>query len=524
MNKYIKISNEATLPPLRHPWKRCITVGRAYELLRADLQAHVRSLQMLFDYEYIRFHASFHDDVKVVDRLPDGAIVYRWTQLDHIYDFLVETGFKPIVEINPMPKALASGKQTMFWYGKNITPPKDYAEWEKFLLAYITHTVERYGIDVVREWRFEVWNEPDLRNQFWSGTKEDYFKLYTSCARVLKDFDTQLQVGGPASAGTEWVVDLADYAKDNNVPCDFLSYHNYPQNEATAYDSLEKSPHQRGMFFIDRLSATKAKLIEAGFGDLPIYITEWNSQAHDADGATKWSGNENVNNLFAGACVCHIATGCDELVDVLGWWVASDVFEEGGPQVEPYGSRYQYYGLLTIDGVPKSSFHGFEFLSQLKGARYQVEVPEGIPGTCGLVCTDEKSLTRCLIWNARFPDQDQEDWTGVLSIPVASLYRKSEAVRCTTAKVMAGQGSAYEFWKEMGEPASLTRREQAALKARSVPLYESGMKAIKSGFCEIDYDLKPNEFMLIEIGGEAAASDATPSDAMQTKLNQQLQT
>ncbi|MGC9452748.1 MAG: GH39 family glycosyl hydrolase [Oceanipulchritudo sp.] len=95
----ITISAKPNLSPLKHPWSKCITVGRAYELLRADAREHLLCLQREFDYRFIRFHASFHDDVAVVHKLPDGEIVYRWTQLDHIYDFLVEAGFDPIVEL-----------------------------------------------------------------------------------------------------------------------------------------------------------------------------------------------------------------------------------------------------------------------------------------------------------------------------------------------------------------------------------------------------------------------------------------
>lgn len=69
-------------------------------------------LKKEFGYRFIRFHGSFHDDVAVVHKQPSGEIVYRWTQLDHIYDFLVESGFDPIVELNPMPSALASGDAT----------------------------------------------------------------------------------------------------------------------------------------------------------------------------------------------------------------------------------------------------------------------------------------------------------------------------------------------------------------------------------------------------------------------------
>ena len=44
-NTAITLSATAELPPLRHPWNKCITVGRGYELLRADLREQLLFLQ-----------------------------------------------------------------------------------------------------------------------------------------------------------------------------------------------------------------------------------------------------------------------------------------------------------------------------------------------------------------------------------------------------------------------------------------------------------------------------------------------
>ena len=148
------------------------------------------------------------------------------------------------------------------------------------------------------------------------------------------------------------------------------------------------------MAFVDKLKEAKTELEEAGFGDLPILMTEWNTQAHGPDWKAKWVGNENVSNLFAGAAVCHLSTACDDLVDAFGWWVASDVFEEGGPHFEPYGTGNQYYGMLNVNGVPKAAFHGFSFLNRMRGARYAPSFAEPVQPTRSVMATDEDPLPR----------------------------------------------------------------------------------------------------------------------------------
>lgn len=523
MDQIIANPNERR-DPLRHPWSKCISVGRAYELLRADLQDHLRFLKRELGFTHIRFHASFHDDVNVVQRAADGTLTYRWTQLDHIYDFLVETGFEPVVEINPMPKALASGEKTMFWYGMNVTPPASYDEWEAFIRAWVTHITERYGADRVRRWYFEVWNEPDLHGSFWTGTMEEYYRLYASCARVLKSFDPKLRVGGPATAAAiDQVLPFAKWCRENNVPVDFLSYHNYPQNEVGAYPSAAESSHRPGMYFVDRVRETKRRLQDEGFGTLPLFMTEWNTQAQNPDWKAKWVGNEHVNDLFSGAAVCHLAHGCDAALDMMGFWVASDVFEEGGPQLEPYGSRYQYYGMLTVDGLPKASYHAFSFLGRLRGPRYALTLPDHSPETHGAVVTDELSATRALVWNCAFPTGDARSWDLSLSLPVPPPLSGYNEIRLTTATVRAGQGSAWEFWKAMGAPATLTRTEQQALAARSTPAWTSRMMSVTDGSVTVELSLRPNEFAFLELGGDPAGSDATHSEALQ-RLNEDLMT
>jgi len=523
-NSAINLSATAELPPLNHPWNKCITVGRGYELLRADLREHLLVLQKEFGYKHIRFHATFHDDVAVVHRGSDNSLVYRWTQLDKIYDFLVDAGFAPIMEINPMPAALASGDQTMCWYKANVTPPKSYAQWEHFLRAFLIHFAERYGIARLRNWYFEVWNEPNLRNIFWSGSQQEYFQLYASCAKVIKELDTELRVGGPAGAGDGWNLDLARYCRENSVPLDFISYHVYPVFETECKETLDaniSTALPAGMNMVAHLKTAKKNLAAEGFGDLPIFITEWNTQSQDQEKQIKWSGNESVSTLFAGAAVCHFATASDEDVDIFGWWVASDVFEEGGPQVEPYGRGFQYYGMLTVDGVPKSSYHAFSFLNRMRGPRYDVAVDNQVSPLQNLLVTDERVATRCLIWNCVFPFEDERTWEGTLELPVPAIMASEHQLRVVIHKVAKGWGSAYEFWQEMGSPANLTRAEQEALAARSLPAVSAAMHKVVHGKIALDFKLLPNEFAFIEIGG-APAGNVAISTKDQDELNVQL--
>ena len=80
-----------------------------------------------------------------------------------------------------------------------VHPPADCARWAAVCLGIVRHYNEgwangsRYGI---RYW--EIWNEPENRPAMWSGTDEDYFRLYRAAAQTLKQAYPDLKIGGPA--------------------------------------------------------------------------------------------------------------------------------------------------------------------------------------------------------------------------------------------------------------------------------------------------------------------------------------
>lgn len=61
---------------------------------------------------------------------------------------------------------------------------------------------ERYGVDEVRSWPFEIWNEPNCG--FWSGTMQDYYEFYSVTVNAIKSVDPLLKVGGPATCQSQW--------------------------------------------------------------------------------------------------------------------------------------------------------------------------------------------------------------------------------------------------------------------------------------------------------------------------------
>lgn len=254
-----------------------------------------------------------------------SEIIYNYVNIDNIFDFLMEIGMKPFIELGFMPSCLASSEDTCFHYKGNITPPKDYTMWYDFIQSFTSHCVERYGMDEVRSWFFEVWNEPNLPF-FWKGTREEYFKLYEYSAKAIKSVDGELKVGGPATSISAWILEMIDYCKVHDVPIDFITAHHYPTD-----DPLWKNEDMTMQEFFMSLGDQYGKY-ERGIikkmtqkarreaGEYPLYFTEWNTSA--------MTGDNLHDECYASAMIAKILADNDGLVEGYSYWTFTDIFEE----------------------------------------------------------------------------------------------------------------------------------------------------------------------------------------------------
>ncbi|MGK0281481.1 MAG: xylan 1,4-beta-xylosidase, partial [Patiriisocius sp.] len=137
-------------------FSKCIGSCHAYLTLREDYRQHVRAVQKEIGFRNIRCHGIFHDWVGVCHDGNDG-LTFNFQNVDKIYDFFLEVGLKPYVELGFMPKLLASDlSKFTFRYEANISPPRNFQLWNELVSAFVRHLVQRYGIEEVTEWYFEV--------------------------------------------------------------------------------------------------------------------------------------------------------------------------------------------------------------------------------------------------------------------------------------------------------------------------------------------------------------------------------
>ncbi|MFH1499447.1 MAG: hypothetical protein ABII82_16680, partial [Verrucomicrobiota bacterium] len=269
----------------------------------------------------------------------DGGPRLNFQNVDKIYDFFVAEGMTPFVELGFMPSKLSSGAQTIFDYRANVTPPADWSQWARLVRRFTEHLVVRYGIEQVLGWHFEVWNEPDLIGAFWTGTQEDYFRLYAEGARAVKSVDPRLRVGGPATSKTAWVPAMLDYCAANDVPVDFVSTHHYGVDADLVIGEPDGPMYYRGPSAMARdVARVRAEIAASAFPDAGLHFTEWNvSPAHE-DVFGK-------DTAFTAAFALQSIKEVSGLADSYMWWTLSDIFEESGAGRGPFSGKY---GLLNL--------------------------------------------------------------------------------------------------------------------------------------------------------------------------------
>src|SRR5665213_4250791 len=353
----VTIDAHAQTTPFPHFWEQMFGSGHAILSLRENYRDDLKAVKKVTDLRYVRFHGILDDEVGVYNVDDHGNPVYNFSYVDQIYDGLLKNGVRPVVEISFMPKKLAANPDDLhtFWYKPNVSPPRSWEEWDGLMTHFAQHLVQRYGIDEVSHWYFEVWNEPNI--DFWGGVprQQSYFELYEHTARDLKSASPRLRVGGPATAAASWVPAFLKFTSENYVPVDFVSSHGYADDTVeNLLGTNEKIPMD------DRVCRAIAKVngqIKASaMPNLPLFWTEWNVQGED----------ESRDTPFVGPALANTIRECDGQVKMMSFWTFDDVFEEGGVARTPFDGSF---GLIALGGIKKPSFYDFSLLHQLGDQR-----------------------------------------------------------------------------------------------------------------------------------------------------------
>ncbi|MGI8469603.1 MAG: GH39 family glycosyl hydrolase [Pyrinomonadaceae bacterium] len=467
------LSGAAT--PFKHFWEHTVGSGHATLALRADWQAQLKKSRDELGFRHVRFHGILDDDMGTLI-CQNEKFLYSFFNTDQIFDFLLSIGMRPFVELGFMPATLSSGNKTVFHYRGNVTPPKDYKNWATLIKKIVSHWVERYGVEEVREWFFEIWNEPNLK-AFWTGKKADYFKLYKYTAEAIKKVDKSLKVGGPATAKNAWISDFVEYCEKHKLPADFVSTHHYPTD---AFGKISDNT-------IGQLAASRRSIMREDAQNVfrhakgkPVYYTEWNSSSNPRDALH--------DEPYAAAFVVKTILEAKGLVEGYSFWTFSDIFEENYFPSVPFQGGF---GLLNIYGIPKPTYRAFELLHHLGDEQLLVD---GLHKTVDAWAVRKKNSVTVLLTNHALPRHQIE--TEKVRVNLNNAPEKCSAF---AERIDEHHANAKKIWQEMDKPEYLSAKQVENLQGASRLIREPVACQSKDKTASFEIEMLPHSVAAVTL-------------------------
>ena len=451
----ITINVKAPGTPFPHYWERMFGSGRAALSLRENYRKDLRLVKAVTDFKYVRFHGIFHDELGFYDIDAAGNAVYNFSYIDQIYDGLLADGVRPFVELSFMPQKLAADPAKIFgfWYHPNISPPQDYARWDAMMTVFVKHLIDRYGLDEVAQWYFEVWNEPNAG--FWGGQpyQSTYYELYDHTAHAIKAASPRLRVGGPSTAQAAWVGEFIKHCHDNGVPVDFVSSHVYANDDSQ--DVFQNNvPIPREQMVCRAVRKVHDEIKASPLPTVPLFWSEYNAS---------YANEPNVTDtVYMGPWLAAMVSQCDGLTAAMSYWTFSDVFEENGVVKTPF---YGGYGLVAEHDIPKPAYNAIALLHRMGDRRLPAN------SDSALVTKRHDGTIVIALWNYAPPPPGGTDigytspgLNGPAKSFVLSFPGHGTNLRAKLWRLDRDHGNVIKIFDIMGRPAYPTPLQIAALR------------------------------------------------------------
>ena len=493
MNLYVVDAKNTT--EWKKPWDKIINMGNIDSLLNYDVQSQLLMMQKEIGFSYVRIYNIFMQDMYYENISGDNK--YNFSRIDRGLDFLVEHNLKPYIELSFKPTDVNYTINSSVGDRYNEIIFHDRESYVEVMQAFSSHIANRYGVNEIEKWYFELWKD-DRLNML--DAKGWYFDCFEIGYHALKKISSKIKVGG---AGFALGYDRYQYSiliknwKTRNVRPDFISVYSYSylllQQDGVYFGkrSLDNS------FVKNQLELFKDVLKAEDFMPDELHITEWNFTI---------SNRNCINDSCAQGA--YIVKTCIESIgeaDMMGYWHGSDL------HTEYYDSGAVLYGdngLLTRDGIKKPSFYAFHFLKFLK---------KGLLGKTenALLTTDGRGVYtiachNCKKFNYRYTMKAEKD---IRVDDIDSLYEDTDSIHLKFQinnvengnyvmrifYVNEDNGSIQNIWKNMDYIGNLSKGEVEYMKRSANPKVDMRRITVQDNVLRIETKLKAHEIKVLDI-------------------------
>ncbi len=487
--------------PFKHTWKGLGNVDQLRWIERGDMQSQLVMAKQELGLRHVRAVGLFDEDLYALsidpalffskDKVAKSTPRINWRTPLYIYDRLVELGLSPVVTPCFMPNEMASGTKTVFQTKNNVTPPKDWKDWEALLKNFIGTLVDRYGIDTLKTWYFEAWNEPNL-DGFWTGGQEGYWKLYQILNDTIKNIDPALKIGGPSTARGEWIEEILLYGEKNNCIPDYIIGHCYNNDSANAplspFEGPQKDKENKSPNFTSGVVRGIKKIMNDYNYKGEFHMNEWGLSWHPFN-PVRETANE-------AAFIVKTMNEVSQEADYFAYWCLSDIYNQVGYGLETFHGNY---GMLTMEGLRKQNYHAHQLLTRLGNQKIEIEALGAADGQASAIITQSAKGIQALCYAFNIAYQAGNE-PGKCQVSIA-LPKQINPATAKIYRLDNDHNNVMNAWKAMGSPAIPTQAQLNQLKAQNELTSESATNLLtksKNGYVA-QFDMPNPGVVLLEI-------------------------
>ena len=452
----------------------------------------------------------------------DGKPIYNWVVVDSIVDNYVNRGMKPLMEIGFMPKALSTkpepydhtwSKGGNIWTGWTY-PPNDYNKWRELVYQWVKHSIDRYGKTEVKSWLWELWNEPDIG--YWSGTFEEYCKMYDYTADGLKNACAECAIGGPHTTsprgekGYKYLTGFIEHCLrgqnyatgKKGTPLNYVGFHAKGSPElingvVSMNMGAQLKDIKRGFEAVNSFPELK---------NIPIIIGECDPEGCAACSETREPKyayrNGTMYSSYSAASFARIYELMDlQKVNLLGAVNWSFEFEN-----QPWFAGYRD---MATNGVDKPVMNVFRMFGMMKGNRILAKnhsgfdsqniIDKGVKDQADInaIASKQGNSVWVMVWNYH----DLNTLTEDASINLNLKNITASKVQMKHYRVDNKFSNSFEKWKAMGKPQRVSSAQYAELEQSghlqmlTSPQYLDS----KNGNISLNFNLPRQGVSLIEL-------------------------
>ena len=454
-----------------------------------------------------------------------GNPIYNWKIVDSIFDTYISRGMKPMAEIGFMPQALSVKPEPYRhdWqpgqsYGKVFTgwryPPKDYTKWSELVYQWVKHSVERYGKQEVITWLWEVWNEPNIG--YWSGTFEEYCKLYDFAVDGLKRACPECIIGGPHTTSPrdekaytfltkfiEHCVHGKNYATGKTgTPLQYIGFHakgspEFVDGNIRMNMGVQLKDIQRGFEAVNSFPELK---------NIPVIVGEC-----DPEGCAACSEKRDPKYGYRNGTMYSSYTAAS-FARIYELMVAYKANLKGAVSWSfEFEDQEWFAGFreLATHGIDKPVLNVFRMFGMMNGKKLSVKcdsgfnasdiIANGVKGKNDInaIASKNGNIISIMVWN--YHDDNLPGGDSPVELTINGISNKKVLVH--HYRIDQQFSNSFERWKAMGKPQNVTDEQYKELEnAGQLQLYNSPQwNEVMNGRAVLKFSLPRQAVSLIQL-------------------------